>query len=152
MKVSDIMQSLHLITGEPTLSIDEVGSLMTTFRISGIPIVDEHGAPIGIVTEFDVIRALCGGRDLSTTPVAEIMTTKVLWVHPEDPVESVLKLLSHVRIIRALVVADGQVKGIVARGDVLRAALRGRQAPLTAAEPGLPFVSLIPQTPDHSLA
>ena len=123
MKVRDIMQSLHLITGGPTSSVEDVSARMTISRISGIPIVDDDGAPVGIVTEFDVIRAIRNGKNPSTTPTSEIMSERIIWLHPDDSVETAFRLLDHVRIIRVLVVEDEKLVGILSRGDLLRAAL-----------------------------
>lgn len=62
MQASDIMTKA-LVTATPDTQIDEAARLMTEQGISGVPIVDEDGAAIGIVSEGDLMRRVKGAAD-----------------------------------------------------------------------------------------
>ena len=57
LKVKDIM-SCHLITVDPEETIVRAAALLLNERISGMPVVDEHGALVGIITQGDLFKAL----------------------------------------------------------------------------------------------
>ena len=122
MKAHEIMQK-HVITAYVYASTREVAAHMTISRISGFPVIDDERTLVGVLTEFDIIRAIHAGRSLDETLVDEIMTRDVITVDPEDSVDDVMEILEQKRIIRVPVVRDGELLGIVSRGDVLRAAL-----------------------------
>ncbi len=55
MNASDVM-SIDVITVAPTASVQEVAALLLKHRISALPVVDEHGALVGIISEGDLVR------------------------------------------------------------------------------------------------
>jgi len=142
MKVSEIMtQQVTTITEDTPLH--EVARLMLEKGIGGVPVVNEWGRLIGIVTEsdftatekclpFSMFRApqLFGtwlGNDAEqmyegarNIPVREIMNTSVITVTESEPVEAVLDLILEHDINRIPVVKDQKPVGIVARRDLLR--------------------------------
>ncbi|MCH7655893.1 MAG: CBS domain-containing protein [Chloroflexi bacterium] len=94
-------------------------------KISGLPVVDSGRALVGIVTGFDLVRALRAGKDLAVTPVDELMSRDVITIEADAPVDDVMEVLERERILRVPVVADGRLVGVVSRSDVLEAALIG---------------------------
>ena len=93
--------------------------------ISGLPVVDSGRALVGIVTGFDLVRALRAGKDLAVTPVDELMSRDVITIEADAPVDDVMEVLERERILRVPVVADGRLVGVVSRSDVLEAVLIG---------------------------
>ena len=112
-------------------------------RIGGLPVINQSGELKGIVTEsdftakekyvpFSMFRApqLFGtwlGNDAEAIyasamniPVREIMSTSVVTVTGDDPIEKVLELVLKHDINRIPVIKDGKPVGIVARHDLLR--------------------------------
>lgn len=90
----------------------QIADLLTRHRISAAPVVDEAGAVVGLVSEHDLLAK-------SGHAVAELMTTAVISVSPDYPVSDLRHLLVERRIRRVPVLRDGQVVGIVSRGDVV---------------------------------
>jgi CBS domain-containing protein len=109
--------------------------------VSGVPVVDEVGHVIGIVTEADLVaheaygdeprRVLSVladrllGRDewvqkATGLRAADLMTTEVVSVRPQDDVAFAARLMLERGVRRLPVVEDGRLVGIVARGDLLR--------------------------------
>ena len=124
MKVKDLMWA-HVITAESGSLASHAGIRMTVSKISGLPVVDSEKNLRGIVTEFDLIRALRADKDLAVTSVDELMTRDVISVEADTPVDEVMEILERERILRVPVVSDGKLVGVVSRSDVLEAALIG---------------------------
>ena len=127
MNVQDLMWA-HVITAESGSLASHAGIRMTVNKLSGLPVVDSENTLMGIVTEFDLIRALRSDRDLAVTSVDELMTEDVISVDPNTSFDEVMEILERERILRVPVVSDGRLVGVVSRSDVLEAALRGVSA------------------------
>jgi CBS domain-containing protein len=142
MKVRDVM-TWGAITVEPDESVTRAVRLMLQNKISGLPVVDDKGQLLGIVTEGDFLRRgelgtqrqrprwleflLGPGRlaaeyvQASGQKVAQVMTPDAKTITPETPLEEVVGLMEHHRVKRLLVVQDGKLVGIVSRADLLHA-------------------------------
>ena len=124
MKVRDLMWT-HVITAESGSLASHAGIRMTVGKISGLPVVDAEKSLIGMVTEFDLVRALRADTDLAATPVDELMTREVISVEADTSVDVVMEILERERILRVPVISDGNLIGVVSRSDILEAALIG---------------------------
>ena len=124
MKVRDLMWT-HVITAESGSLASHAGIRMTVGKISGLPVVDAEKSLIGMVTEFDLVRALRADTDLAATSVDELMTRDVISVEADTPVDEVMEILERERILRVPVISDGNLIGVVSRSDILEAALIG---------------------------
>jgi CBS domain-containing protein len=145
MNASDVMNGKPLSVA-PDATIVEAAQLMLKHHISGLPVTDKKGSVIGIVTEGDLLhRAETGterhrsrwlgllvgpGRlahdyvDAHARMVGEVMTTDMVVVSPQEPLERVVELMEKRHIKRVPVVAKGRLVGIVSRADLVRALLR----------------------------
>ena len=124
MKVRDLMWT-HVITAESGSLASHAGIRMTVGKISGLPVVDAEKSLIGMVTEFDLVRALRADTDLAATSVDELMTREVISVEADTSVDEVMEILERERILRLPVTSDGNLVGVVSRSDILEAALIG---------------------------
>ncbi|MGH8065023.1 MAG: CBS domain-containing protein [Candidatus Entotheonellia bacterium] len=88
---------------------------------SGLPVVDGRGKVIGVVTEFDLLRAVHEGKDLQTVKAEEIMSRTVVCARENDALDDIIAKMMEHHIIRLPVVgADGKLIGVIARADLLR--------------------------------
>jgi len=88
---------------------------------SGLPVVDGRGKVIGVVTEFDLLRAVHEGKDLQTVKAEEIMSRTVVCARENDALDDIIAKMMEHHIIRLPVVdADGKLIGVIARPDLLR--------------------------------
>jgi CBS domain-containing protein len=139
MKVRDIMTTDPFkVTGNTHLK--EAARLMVRHRVSGLPVVDEAGKLIGILSEGDFIRREAG-RDrpqgvslldavfgegelqpVGAETVAEIMTRSVVTITPEATVGEAARVMGR-RSVKRLPVVDleGELVGIVSRSDIVGA-------------------------------
>ena len=112
MKVREVMTT-GVISVPDDSTIEDAARLLARHRISGLPVVDRSGAPIGMVTEYDLIA-----KEGHT--VAEIMSRGVISVSPDTNVEEVAHLLTNQRIRRVPVMQGDRLVGIVSRSDLVR--------------------------------
>lgn len=159
MKASDVMQR-EVITVTPETRVEEALRLMARHRISGLPVVDATGAPVGILSEGDLLRRvelgtetrlsawrawLAGpGREAGNyarshaRQVSEVMTGSLTCVTPDTDLADVVALMESRRIKRIPVLENGRIAGIITRADLVRALEsllpRGDTAPVADAE------------------
>jgi CBS domain-containing protein len=86
---------------------------------SGLPVVDTNNHVLGVVTEFDLLKAVQDGKDLQTVKAEEIMGQPAVCVEEDDPIESVINKMTAHHIIRVPVVRDGKLVGVISRADIL---------------------------------
>jgi CBS domain-containing protein len=103
-----------LIWTNPETSVKELSRLLTFHNISGLPVLDEAGQMVGIVSEADVI-----GKRGKT--VGEIMTRDVITVQDTASLESVAQLMAQHRIKRVVVLRGKDLVGLVSRADIVKA-------------------------------
>ena len=111
MKAKEIMTTPVVSAGLDTPTGDVV-ELLTTHRISGVPVTDQDGAVVGLVSEYDLL--------VKRGAIArEVMSPTVISVTEETDVEDVRALLVDMRIRRVPVVAGRRLVGIVSRSDLV---------------------------------
>lgn len=114
-----LLMERNVITCRPSDTARHVAAELTASNFGMLPVVRERGFLVGLVSEFDLLKALMEGRDLDTVQAEEIMTRQVLTVQEDTPVDEVIRLLEREHLIRVPVVLDGKLMGIVARRDIL---------------------------------
>lgn len=106
---------------EPKASIRQIGQQLLAGPYSGMPVTDESGQVIGMITEFDLLKAVGEGKDLAKTPVEAVMTTAVIAADIETPVSELMTLMRERKVRRLPITEQGRLVGMIARADVLRA-------------------------------
>lgn len=98
----------------------EVAQLMKDEDCGVVPIVDERGCLVGIVTDRDlVIRAFTGGKTPDQLRASDVMTDDVECVHPDEDIHSIIAMMGKRQIRRIPVVErDDRVIGIISMGDI----------------------------------
>ncbi len=112
MKAEDVMTT-RVITVTEQQSKQEAARLLSQHRISGLPVVNDENAVVGVVSEFDVISK-------QGQTVGQIMSRDVISVTPDTDLEVVRTILVNERIKRLPVLDQGRLVGIVSRADLVR--------------------------------
>lgn len=112
MLVRDIMTA-NPLTIQESATIQEAARILTRQRITGLPVINEAGKVIGIVSESDLF-----GKRGDT--VGEVMTRGVISVSSDTSIEILSHLLTDHRIRRVPVIDGDQLVGIISRADIVR--------------------------------
>jgi CBS domain-containing protein len=154
MNASDVM-TRTVLSVRPDATIAEAIRLMLDNRISGLPVIDEAGRLVGILTEGDLLRRsetgterhrprwleiLMGPGRLAEEyvrthgrKIGEVMTRDPVTVTPDAPLKNIVELMERHRIKRVPVL-DGEVPvGILSRADLLRGLAGALEATPVAA-------------------
>jgi tRNA nucleotidyltransferase (CCA-adding enzyme) len=112
----DIM-STPVLTIAPDLKVEEASKLLSLHGHSGFPIVTDDQL-IGVISRRDLDKIIAQG--LGHAPVKAFMQKKVVYVHPNTPIEQLLDVMTKHDIGRLPVMDHGVIVGIVTRSDVIR--------------------------------
>lgn len=143
--------SVKVVTVSPSASVRDVAALMVEKHLSGLPVLNDSGKLVGIVSEGDLLRrpeigtekhrrrwaSFFVGADEQAREftkshglrVADIMTEQVTHVSESTSLGDIVELMEKHKVKRLPVLSEGKLVGIVSRVDLLRALA------LTHAEP-----------------
>ncbi len=143
VKAVDIMTS-PVVTVTPQMTLQEAAAIMASREVSGVPVVEEDGHVVGVLSESDFIRRMgtehnrsfmavvarclqvrsCAAIAIREKNVIDIMTAPALVVNEDMGVFDIAALLRSKQINRVPVV-DGKQKltGIVSREDIVHTSL-----------------------------
>jgi CBS domain-containing protein len=151
MKAKDIMTA-PVVTVSPRTPVKDAVGVLLHHRVSGLPVVDDAGRLLGIVTEADLLlkeaeeawpedpnarwlggslwleRLVSGHGKLVGRTVGEVMTHNVITALEETPVRVVASRMVRFKVNRLPITRGARVVGIVTRADVLKIFLRPDEA------------------------
>ncbi|MFH1924326.1 MAG: CBS domain-containing protein [Planctomycetota bacterium] len=121
-KAEDYMVKELVTVCPETDAYDAIG-LLLKHRISGMPVVDEAGNLVGILSERDCLKTLLEAQyhNLPTALVKDLMSTGATTITPDTDILKVADLFLNERFRRLPVVDKGRLVGQISRRDVLRA-------------------------------
>lgn len=147
--VRQVMTKQVVAVGSDT-DLEKAVRLLSEHKISGMPVVDDGGRVVGIISEADllqltgikkhhtfrdIIRNLLGEAERVNVTVSNgveaVMSAPALTIGPDEDIRKAALLLDERRIKRLPVVdGEGRLLGIVSRGDIVRA-IGMKVAPVT---------------------
>ncbi len=102
----------------PFTPVAAILDLLTRHRISAVPVLDDAGRPLGVVSEGDILAA--AARPGPAPTAANLMNRPVITIHPTESRSAAARRLSKEGIRRLFVVDQhGKLVGVVARRDLL---------------------------------
>jgi len=131
--VKDVMTA-EVVAVRRDATFKELAAVLRRYRVSALPVVDDAGRVIGVVSEADLLakEALADPgvmaevlhrkdvRKAEGLTAGDLMTSPPVTAAPEDQVEQAARMMHFMRIKRLPVVnSGGQLVGIVSRSDVL---------------------------------
>ena len=123
MRIEDIIRGkgAGVVTIAPSASVEELVALLGEHRIGAV-IVSSDGLHIaGIVSERDVVRGLGKqGASILAARVSGIMTANVHTCGLADTLEETAHTMTYQRIRHLPVVVEGELRGVVSIGDVVK--------------------------------
>lgn len=136
----------EVIAVQADTPLAEVAEAMGSRGISGVPVVDEAGKVMGVISEKDFLTQMgvrepqnfmtlvasclkskgCVALPIKKQQAADLMASPAVTVGPEDSVQAIAALFTAKSINRVPVTdKEGRLVGIVSRGDIVRAAMGG---------------------------
>jgi CBS domain-containing protein len=101
---------------------------MQAVDVGPLPVCDGERI-VGIVTDRDItVRAVAAGRDPSSTPVRDVMTSEIVYVGADQDVDYAIELMQQHEIRRLPVIEKGRLVGMVALADLARRLDEQRQS------------------------
>ena len=135
LSVRDIMTAEPRVVSAET-PLRQAAQDMVRAGIGGLPVVDEQGRVIGMLSERELMRHLLsaylhgggsGGSAAGKAPpaagrrlVRDVMTRQVLCVSPDQPLAEVASIMTSKDVDRVPVVGGGRLVGLLTRGDIVR--------------------------------
>jgi CBS domain-containing protein len=126
MTVNDILlhKGSEVITIEPTATVAAAVRMLAQRRIGALLVTGADSRIVGIISERDIVRVLDEtGPAVLDTPVAEVMTRKVVTCGRHETIADIMERVTGGRFRHVPVVEDGRLAGIVSIGDVVKARL-----------------------------
>jgi CBS domain-containing protein len=123
MRVRDVLKTKgdRMFTIEPEATTSEAVARMVDNNIGSLPVIDQGGQLVGVVSERDLIRELHDrGDQFPFTLIRAAMTLDPITCDIDDEVEAVMGLMSERRIAKVPVLDRGRLVGIVSVGDVIK--------------------------------
>ncbi|MEO6613296.1 MAG: CBS domain-containing protein [Chitinophagaceae bacterium] len=115
------------VTVTPETTVMEALELMAKKNIGSVVVMNGNEY-LGIMTERDYSRkVILKGKHSTTTKVAEIMSTDLPQVKPEDSIEHCMELMTEKNIRYMPVVENDRVTGIISMSDVVKETIRAQK-------------------------
>jgi CBS domain-containing protein len=136
----------EVLTVSPTTPLKDVAQLLVDRRISGVPVVDDDGRVLGVVSEADFLIKEQGSDQIQHRPLSrfigessatrramakvaavtagEAMTSPAVTVEPFSSIPAAANLMTSRGVNRLPVVDEGRLVGIVTRADLVRSYVR----------------------------
>jgi CBS domain-containing protein len=115
--------SPQVVVAKENTNAEQISARLLAGEFNGVPVIDDKGAVIGMVTAFDILRAIQGGKKLNTMLARDIMTPNPSVVKKDTRVEEIIRIMVEKEIVLVPVVEDDNTNkliGVVARLDILR--------------------------------
>jgi CBS domain-containing protein len=130
-KVSSILKHKghDVVTVAPQQTVAWVVKVLAQNRIGAVPVINDVGRIVGIISERDIIRGMSehAGAVL-TLPADQLMTREVKTCSAEDQLINLMEVMTRQRIRHLPVIQDGALHGIVSIGDVVKQRLEEVQS------------------------
>jgi CBS domain-containing protein len=132
MKVTELMQT-EVQSVAPEAPLDEAARTMADAHVSGLPVVDQRGHLVGVISTTDILASEEEVEDPATrtalyedTPVRDLMTPKPVTIGPEATIKEAAQQLLYADVHRLFVVDGERLVGVLSTTDIVRAVATGQ--------------------------
>ena len=133
------MMTKDVVTVTPDTPLREVGKLLKEKRISGIPVVDEKGTPVGVITISDILKMLkeiyqwqqiekkatglkisdLVGKENLNKKVSDVMTKRVFTLSADKDVGDLMNLIFTKNIHTIPIMENDKLVGVIGKRDLV---------------------------------
>ena len=119
--LEELLGSRDVVTVRTTDTVRAAAERMADEHVGSLVVVDADGAPVGMLTDRDLVVRVVARPPERPKSVEQVMTTPLISIDARDAPELAIETMRRHGIRRVPVLADGRLAGIVALDDVLRA-------------------------------
>ncbi|MGO8916428.1 MAG: HPP family protein [Stellaceae bacterium] len=120
LTASDIMtQPVESATAEDCAQDVALRLLSGIYR--GVPVIDDRGSVVGVVTELDLLKAAEKGTQLLDTTAEKIMSRKVPTADVKASINDLVGMMTDKKVVCVPTTKGGKLVGVVTRHDLLKA-------------------------------
>jgi CBS domain-containing protein len=113
------VMSSDLKTAKPDMTAADAAGLMRNFDTGVIPVAEDDGTLVGLVTDRDlVVRVIADREDASRVRLGDIATKSVVTATPDMNISDARDLMAEHKVRRLPVMKEDRIVGIVSLGDV----------------------------------
>ena len=118
IRAKHIMSRKVLTVTEGT-NIRHVMKLLSENRVTGLPVVSEDMALLGIVTEKDILEVLLYGKDIISKTARDLMATDIVSFDEDEDLMTIFRTLVEDNFRRVPILSNGKLTGIISRRDII---------------------------------
>ncbi len=122
MKAEDIMVQPVVSARESSVA-KEIALVLLNGHFTGMPVIDGEDKVVGVITEFDLLKAVTAGKPLTKTLVKDLMNKEPITADVNTHLSEIVRIMMEKNILRLPITNGGKLVGIVARQDILRSQL-----------------------------
>jgi CBS domain-containing protein len=111
------IMSTDLVTVRPNTPVEDMVGILEDSYVSGLPVVDSLYHLVGVVTEYDLFKAIRLHQLHGT--VADFMTADVITIDANAQLDEIVDVFLSKRIRRVLVTDAGKLVGVISRRDLV---------------------------------
>jgi CBS domain-containing protein len=121
MKAYDIM-SIDIEAAKENATVTEIGTRLILRAINGMPIIDDDGKVIGILTIIDILRAIKDNKNIDALKANDIMTKNPIVIGQGTDILEIIDIMDKKGIEMVPVIEaenDNRIIGVVSRKDII---------------------------------
>jgi len=125
MQVRDVLRTKgnNVVSVAPSDTVFDTLNVLAARDIGAVLVLD-NGCPVGIFSERDYAReVILKGKASKDLPVGDVMTSKVVFVRPEQTLGECMALMTDKRIRHLPVIENDQLLGLLSIGDIVKAVI-----------------------------
>jgi CBS domain-containing protein len=123
LRAETIMVKAVFFTREST-AVKDILHVLLSANITGMPVTDSEDNVVGVITEFDLLKAVKSGKDLWDTAVWELMTKGAITADVSATGSEIIDIMMEKNIHHLPITKEGKLVGIVARPDILKSQMK----------------------------
>jgi CBS domain-containing protein len=123
MRVRDLLQrkGVNVVTVRQGTALEDATRLMMRHGIGGLPVVDDRGGVVGLLSERDIVRAVDKGNgSVASLAVDRVMQRPAPVCDADAPLHELMSNMTVERHRHIVITEDGRLAGVLSVGDVVK--------------------------------
>ena len=121
-----------LMTVRPDDSMDLAASIMDWKRVRHVPVENDEGELVGLVSHRSIIKKIVDGENREATAIREIMNDQPIYAHPDTTTIEAIQIMRERKVSCLPVVENNKLVGVVTEYDLIKVASHVLEADLRA--------------------